>query len=117
MNYGRINERNTGRHKLDGGCKRAKAVQEPELTDLQIKAKEAVMYCNRILNDGIKLHDNVPELVQHWINNGIVEVKEIENPWGYARLVFPTIKMAYLIESHRKDIELIKGLLIECYKI
>lgn len=117
MKYGRINERNIGKHKLDGGAKRAKLVEEPILTDEQLKAKDAVRLCNRILTDGIKLYENIPELVQHWINKGIVEVKEIENPWSYGRLIHPTIKMAYLVESNRKDIELVKGLLIECHKL
>jgi len=35
MKNGRINERNIGNHKLDGGAKRAKAVIETILTDEQ----------------------------------------------------------------------------------
>jgi len=117
MKNGRINERNIGSHKLDGGAKRVKAVEESILTDEQLKAKDAVRLCNRILTDGIKLYENIPELVQHWINKGIVEVKEIENPWSYGRLIHPTIKMAYLVEINRKDIELVKGLMTSLYKI
>ena len=96
MKNGRINERNIGDHKLDGGAKRIKVVSEPVLTDEQYKAKEAVRLCNMILRDGIRLYENIPELVQHWINNKIVNVKEVENPWSYARQINPTIKMAYL---------------------
>lgn len=70
MKNGRINERNTGSHKLDGGAKRAKAVVEPVLTDEQYKAKDAVRLCNMILKEGVRLYENIPELVQHWINNG-----------------------------------------------
>jgi len=117
MKNGRINERNIGSHKLDGGAKRAKAVVEPILTDEQYKAKEAVRLCNMILKEGVRLYENVPELVQHWISKGIAEVKEVENPWSYARQFDPTIKVAYLVESHRSDIELVKGLMIGFYKI
>ena len=42
MKNGRINERNIGNHKLDGGSKRAKLVIDPELTEEEYKAKEAV---------------------------------------------------------------------------
>jgi len=117
MKNGRINERNIGSHKLDGGAKRSKAVIEIVLTEEQYKAKEAVRLCNNILKQGVRLYENVPELVQHWISKGIAEVKEIENSWSYARQFDPTIKVAYLVESHRSDIELVKGLMIEFYKI
>lgn len=117
MKNGRINERNTGRHKLDGGAKRAKAIVEPVLTEEQYKAKEAVRLCNMILKEGVRLYENVPELVQHWIYTGVAEVKEIENPWSYAKQFNPTIKVAYLVESHRSDIELVKGLMIGFYNL
>ena len=117
MKNGRINERNIGYAKLDGGAKRAKAISEPELTDEQYNAKEAVRLCNMILKDGIRLYENIPELVAHWINKGIAEVKEIENPWSYARQINPTVKMAYLNESFRDDVVLVKNLLIQFYKI
>lgn len=117
MKNGRINERNIGNHKLDGGAKRARVIVEPVLTEEQYKAKEAVRLCNMILKEGVRLYENVPELVQHWINKGIAEVKEIENPWSYARQFDPTIKVAHLVESHRSDIELLKGLMIGFYKI
>ena len=117
MKNGRINERNIGSHKLDGGAKRAKAVVEPILTDEQYKAKDAVHYCNMILKEGVRLYENVPELIQHWINKGIAEIKEIENPWSYARQFNPTIKIACLVESHRSDVELVKGLLIHFHKL
>lgn len=117
MKNGRINERNTGSHKLDGGAKRAKSTVEPILTDEQYKAQEAVKLCNSILKYSIRLYENVPELVKHWINKGIVEVKEIENPWSYARQFEPTVKMVYLVEKHRSDIELVKGLLIHFHKL
>ena len=74
------------------------------------KAKEAVRLCNMILNEGVRIYENVPELVEHWINKGIAQVKEVKNPWSYARQFDPTIKVAYLVESHRSDIELVKGL-------
>ena len=110
MKIGRINERNIGYHKLDGGAKRVKPVVEPALTDEQYEAKEAVRLCNMILKEGIKLYENMPELVQHWIDKGVAEVREIENPWSYARQINPTIRVAYLVENHRSDIELVKGL-------
>ena len=117
MKNGRINERNIGDHKIDGGVKRIKVALEPILTDEQYEAKEAVRLCNMILKEGIRLYENIPELVQHWINNKIVNVKEVENPWSYARQINPTIKMAYLNESFRPSIELVKSLLIAFYKL
>jgi hypothetical protein len=117
MKNGRINEKNTGSHKLDGGAKRAKVAIEPVLTDEQYKAKDTVRLCNMILKEGIRLYENVPELVQHWINKGIVEIKEIENPWSYARQFTPIIQVAFLIESHRSDIEVVINLMIHFYKI
>ena len=117
MKNGRINERNIGNCKLDGGAKRAKVVVEPILTDEQYKAKDAVRLCKMLLKEGVRLYENVPDLVQHWINKGIAEVREIENPWSYARQFDPTIKVAYLVESHRSDVELVKDLMISLYKI
>lgn len=117
MKNGRINERNIGSHKLDGGAKRAKVISEPVLTEEQYKAKDAVRLCNMILTEGIRLYENIPELVQHWINKGIAEVKEIENPWGYARQFDPTVKVAFLVEAYRNDVTLVKGLLINFYKL
>ena len=117
MKNGRINERNIGSHKLDGGAKRANAVVEPVLTEDQYKAKEAVRLCKMILKEGVRLYENVPELVQHWISKGIAEVKEVENTWSYARQFDHTIKVAYLVENHRSDIEQIKKLLIHFYNI
>jgi len=117
MKNGRINERNIGDHKLDGGAKRIKAISEPTLTDEQYEAKEAIRLCNMILKDGIRLYENIPELVQHWINNKIVCIKEIENPWSYARQINPTVKMAYLNENFRPSVELVKSLLISFYKL
>ena len=112
MKNGRINERNTGNCKLDGGAKRAKVVVGPELTEEEYKAKDAVRLCKMLLKEGVRLYENVPELVQHWINKGIAEVREIENPWSYARQFDPTIKVAYLVESYRSDVELVKDLMI-----
>ena len=116
MKNGRINERNTGSHKLDGGAKRARAVEET-LTDEQLKAKEAVTICKRILKDGVKLYDNIPELVQHWIDKGIAKVKEFENSCIPARTYKPFEKRAILNEGKRSDVELVKGLMISLYKI
>lgn len=117
MKNGRINERNVGSTKLDGGVKRAKVIVEPILTDEQIMAHDVVKVCNLILTGGIRLYESVPGLVQHWIDKGIAEVKEIENPWNYARQINPTIKMVYLVEKHRSDIEVVKGLMISIYKL
>lgn len=117
MKNGRINERNIGYTKLDGGAKRTKAISESVLTDEQYNAKETVRLCNMILGNGIRLYENIPELVNHWITNGIVEIKEIENPWSYARQITPTVKIASLNEKHRSDIMLVKNLLIQFYKI
>ena len=89
MKNGRINERNTGSHKLDGGAKRAKAVVEPVLTDEQYKAKEAVWLCKMLLSDGVKVYETIPELVQYWIDKGIAHLKEFENTCIPARKFKP----------------------------
>jgi hypothetical protein len=117
MNYGRINERNIGNHKLDGGAKRAKAIIEPILTDEQYRAKEAVRLCNMILNGGIKIYETIPELVQHWLRNSIVELKEFENSCAPARSYKPFETRAILIEKHRSSVEFVKGLLISFHKL
>ena len=118
MRNGRINERNIGNHRLDGGAKRAKAVVEPVLTDEQYEAKESLRYCKMILNDGLKIYDGrIPELIQQWLDKGIAELKEFENSCLMARRYFPTEQRAVLVESKRSDIELVKGLLIHFYKL
>ena len=119
MKNGRVNERNIGNHKLDGGAKTPKtpkAICETN-TDEYYRAKESVRLCNMILKDGIRIYDNIPVLVLHWINKGIAQVKEIENPWTYGRKINATIKIAYLNKNHRKEIELVKDLLTTYYKL
>jgi len=116
MKNGRINERNTGSHKLDGGAKRVKAVEET-LTDEQLKAKEAVTLCRMILKDGVKLYDTIPELVQHWIDKGIAKVKEFENTCIPARTYKPFEKRAIINEDKRGDVELVQGLMTSLYKL
>ena len=116
MKNGRINERNTGSHKLDGGAKRAKAVEET-LTNEQLKAKEAVTLCEMLLKDGVKLYDTIPELVQHWINKDIAKVKEFENTCIPARTYKPFEKRAILNENKRSDVELVQGLMTSLYKL
>ena len=112
MKNGRINERNIGNCKLDGGVKRAKVVVKHELTEDEYKLKDAIRLYKMLLKEGVRLYENVPDLVQHWINKGIAEVREIENPWSYARQFDPTVKVAYLVESYRSDVELVKDLMI-----
>lgn len=117
MKNGRINERNIGKHKLDGGAKRAKLVEEPILTDEQLKAKEAVTLCRMILKDGVKLYDSIPELVQYWLDKGIAKVKEFENTCIPARTYKPFEKRAILNEDKRSDVELVQGLMTSLYKL
>ena len=117
MKNGRINERNIGNHKLDGGAKRAKVVIEPELTEEEYKAKEAVRLCKLLLNDGVKVYETIPELVQHWLDKGIAELKEFENTCIPARKFKPFETRAILIEERRSDVELVKGLMTSLYKL
>jgi hypothetical protein len=117
MRNGRINERNTGLHKLDGGAKRSKPETMSVLTEEQCRAKDAVHYCNMLLSDGVRLHDNIPELVSHWITKGIAVIKEVQNPWSYARQFNPTVKIASLNESRRADVELVRDILIQFHKL
>ncbi len=117
MKNGRINERNIGSHRLDGGAKRVKAVLEPVLTDEQYRAKEELRLCKMLLNGGVKIYDGrVPELVQQWINKGIAELKEFENSCLMARKYIPIETRAILIEEKRKDVELVIELLEHFYK-
>ena len=117
MKNGRINERNIGSHKLDGGAKRAKAVVEPILTDEQYKANEAVTLCRMLLSGTLKVYENIPELVQHWIDKGIVELKEFENSYIPARIFKPFETRVILNEERRSDVELVSGLMKKVYKL
>lgn len=116
MQKGRINERNTGSHKLDGGAKRAKASKE-SLTDEQLKAKEVVTLCKMILKDGVKLYEHTPELVQHWIDQGIAMVRVFENTCIPARAYKPLERRAILNEKKRSNVELVQGLIVSFFKL
>ena len=116
MKNGRLNERNFGSHKLNGGAKRVKAIEET-LTDEQLKAKEAVTLCRMLLSGTLKVYENIPELVQHWIDKGIVELKEFENSCIPARAFKPFETRVILNEERRSDIELVKGLMTSLYKL
>ena len=115
MKNGRINERNTGSTKLDGGVKRSKLQPVTILSDIEEEAYNSLRLCNMILNKGIKIYDTIPELVNQWIRNGIAEIKEFENTNEVTKMYYPTEKRAILIESKRSDIELCKNLIIEFY--
>ena len=116
MKKGRINERNTGSHKLDSGAKRAKASEE-SLTDEQNKVKEALTLCKMILKDGVKLYEHTPELVQHWIDQGIVRVRVFENTCLPARAYKPLERRAILNEENRSDVQLVQGLIVSLFKL
>ena len=115
MKNGRINERNIGNHKLDGGVKRSKAIIELELTEEEYKVKEALTLCKMLLNGGVKVYDSIPDLVQYWIEKGVAELKEIENTCIPARRYKPFETRAILIEERRGDVELVKGLMMSLY--
>lgn len=118
MKNGRINERNIGNHKLDGGAKRAKSALEPVLSDEQYNAQQQLRDIKMLLHKGVKIYDGViPELIQHWINNGIAELKEFENSCIMARKDSPTEIRAILIEEKRNDVEFVKNLLILTYNL
>lgn len=115
MKNGRINERNVGKYRLDGGIKGVKPV-ESNLTDKETKIKEAIHFCKMILRDGIKLYDSIPNLVKYWIDNGIAEIKEFENSCEMARKYKPFEKRAILIENKRKDVVLVKDLMVSLFE-
>ena len=115
MENGRINERNIGSIKLDGGIKRSKPQSFVKLSDIEVEACNSLRLCNMVLNKGVKLYDDIPNLIQQWIRNGIVEIKEFENTNEVTKMYYPIEKKAILIESKRSDIELCKKLLIEFY--
>ena len=82
MKNGRINERNIGNHKLDGGAKRTKIFVECELTEEEYKAQEVLRLCKMLLNDGVKIYETIPELVQHWLDIVIIPLlKLFKNCW------------------------------------
>ena len=116
MKNGRINERNIGTNKLDGGAKRVKAIEET-LTDEQYKANEAVTLCRMLLSGTLKVYENIPELVQHWISEEIVELKEFENSCIPARAFKPFETRVILKEERRSDIELVQNLMTSLYKL
>lgn len=115
MKNGRINERNIGSVKLDGGIKRSKSIPIVILSGIEEEAYNSLRLCNMILNKGIKIYDTTPELIQQWVKNRIVEIKEFKNTNEVTEKYFPIEKRAILIESKRSDIELCKRLLIEFY--
>jgi len=117
MKNGRINERNIGHHKLDGSAKGAKAVAEVPFTEKQYKANEAVTLCRMLLNGSLKVYENIPELVQHWIDKGVAELKQFENSCVPARAFKPFETRVILNEEKRVEIELVKDLLILFYKL
>ena len=108
MKNGRINERNIGSHKLDGGCKGSK-MQIVEDTEKDI----AIRMIKQLLDKGVKVYENYPEIVNHWLKNGIAEIKEFENTCECARSYKPFEQRAILIESKRSDVELVLGILQE----
>ena len=65
MKNGRINERNSGVTKLDGGAKRCKNEKMPYYTDEQYVAAESVNLCDMVLRNGYQLFDNNPDLINH----------------------------------------------------
>ena len=117
MKNGRINERNIGSIKLDGGIKRSKSIPVVILSDIEEEAYNSLRLCNMILDKGIKIYDTTPELVKQWIKNGIVEIKEFKNTNEVTKMYYPIEKRAILIESKRSDIEFCKNLIIEFYPI
>ena len=117
MKNGRINERNIGSVKLDGGIKRSKSQPVIMLSNIEEEAYNSLRLCNMILDKGVKIYDITPELVKQWIKNGIVEIKEFTNTNEVTKKYYPIEKRAILIESKRSDIELCKRLLIEFYPI
>lgn len=117
MKNGRINERNIGSTKLDGGIKRSKLQPVIILSDIEEEAYNSLRLCNMILDNGIKIYDTTPELVKRWITNEIAEIKEFENTNETTKKYFPTEKRAILVDSKRSDVELCKKLIIEFYPI
>lgn len=106
MKNGRINERNIGSHKLDGGCKGSK-MQVCEDTEKDL----AIRMIKQLLKDGVKVYETYPEIVNHWLKNGIAEIKEFENTCECARRYKQFEQRAVLIESKRSDVELVLGIL------
>jgi len=116
MKNGRINERNIGKVKLDGGCKRSKAIPIKQTSKEEDLAKQIHKFCRMILKDGIKVYETIPHLVQYWIDNGFAELKQFENTCVPARKFKPLETRTVLLEEKRENIENLKNLMETLYK-
>jgi len=117
---GRINERNTGSWSLEGNPKRRnkKAITEEIESDEVSLARESLQKINMIFSGGVTIYDSgIPEIVQQWISKGIAVIKNVDNPCVMARKMQSKRDVAFLVEKYRKDLELVRGLLIHFYKL
>lgn len=122
MRNGRINERNIGHSRLDGGAKGAKYCEPKQLNEeekLEKKARLILECMNTLLSDkGIKLHKDYPcDIIQHWIDNNIVIVKDIENPNKMQSIISPIVTMAFLNEEKKNDLLFVKMVICETYNL
>lgn len=123
MKKGRINERNIGNMTLESELKirKTKKVQLPELTDLQIKALDAIDEINKMLKNGEMLvysKENYSETLNHWLKNGLVKIEKREHPSEMIRFYEPEKKQDYAVFiGEKSDLELCKGLMIHTFNL
>jgi hypothetical protein len=113
MKNGRINERNIGNMTLDGELKirKAKKVVLRELSDLQIKALDAIDEINKMLKFNefrVYAPENYSETLNHWLKNGLAKIEERE-PTAHScgKNVFWAVFV-----GEKSHLELCKGLMI-----
>ena len=117
MKTGRINERNMGSHRLDGGVKNSKIIKTQQYSNEEIQALECITLCRMILKNGVKLYGSTPKIVEHWVSSGVAKIITLENTCECARLFRPTERRAILVSDKKADIELVMNLLIKLYTL
>lgn len=110
MKNGRINERNMGSHKLDGGAKNAKCIK-PKYTEEQYDLIYNIRLCEQLLTSKVQILDNQLDVMKFVILNGFVEILEIENT-TITKSIRPILKYAILKDEFISNMNDIKNSLI-----
>jgi len=94
-------------------------MKSPNYTDEEYKIKTIIDFCTMLLGDGIKVYNIIPELLQHWFDRGIAELKVYEHNCIPARKHKPAKKYeekkVILKEERRNEVELVKKMMISLF--
>lgn len=118
MKNGRINERNIGNMTLEGELKirKTKKVLLPELSDLQIKALDAIDEITKMLKFSefrVYAPENYSEILNHWLKNGSAKIEEREaTAHSFGQNVFYAV-----FTGEKSHLELSKGLMIHFFNL